>query len=246
MQERTRERLQSVASSPEGKKAFYLQCSRKHAFACWLAIGLNLSSIVAFIAWCLVHARDVRPTWLMLSAAAVVGVPCADFFSGVIHWATDSWLKAKTFDRLGAIAEEHHTHPSHLLDYGFRDYTAYMSLPTFLLFGPMCAVTTLALPPSGGLYFFVLVSIEVCALTFFGTYFHKLGHVRSRSRIVRLLQRAGCLITPREHALHHRGDHGTHYCVVTGWMNPVLDRIRFFRRLEKLVFIVTGAAPRPL
>jgi hypothetical protein len=61
---------------------------------------------------------------------------------------------------------------------------------------------------------------------------------------VRVLQKAGFLITPKEHARHHSGGHDDHYCVVTGWMNPLLDRTGFWRGLERLVHAVTGAVPR--
>lgn len=224
--------------------ALYLRCSAGHALAAWLAIGLHVGCGLTFAVWLATHVELLRPAWLVLPVAGVVGLLGADLFSGAIHWLSDTWFDELTFDRLACIIREHHVYPEHLHDYGFRDHVGYMSLPTVLLFGPVCALLTLLLPPSGFVGFAVLVSAEVCALTFFGTYFHRLGHVRPTGRLVRLLQTAGLLITPREHALHHRGQHITHYCVVTGWMNPLLDATGFWRALEKAISALTGAVPR--
>ena len=49
------------------------------------------------------------------------------------------------------------------------------------------------------------------------------------------LQRLYVLQTPRHHGRHHQGDKNTHYCVVTTFLNPLLEEVGFWRRLEKLV-----------
>ncbi|MBC7779749.1 MAG: hypothetical protein H7125_06525 [Proteobacteria bacterium] len=43
------------------------------------------------------------------------------------------------------------------------------------------------------------------------------------------------LQTPREHARHHQGDKNTHYCTVTNLLNPVLEHLRFWRTLERVL-----------
>ena len=74
---------------------------------------------------------------------------------------------------------------------------------------------------------------------------HKWAHQprRDTPTPVRLLQDLRILQRPSHHAGHHGGERNTHYCVVTEVMNPVLDRLGFWRGLERLV-VPAGDAPR--
>ena len=223
--------------------ALYLYRSKSHTFAGWIGILLNLSCVVGCAAWCIARYRAVEPGWVSFGAALLLGILASDFYTGFVHWLTDTWLDERA-DRVICIAREHHIYPQHILDYTFWDYVAYMCFPTTAVFSPLALLFTLALPPCAPVYVGVLVVLQVSALMFFGTHFHRLGHRASRLRVVRLLQKAGFLITPKEHARHHSGGHDDHYCVLTGWMNPPLDRIGFWRGLERVVQAVTGAVPR--
>lgn len=74
---------------------------------------------------------------------------------------------------------------------------------------------------------------------------HKWTHM-NRARVpapVRWGMRLGLLQDAAHHGAHHRGDKNTAYCVVTPWVNPVLDRLGFWRALERAV-VPPGAAPR--
>ena len=57
------------------------------------------------------------------------------------------------------------------------------------------------------------------------------------------LQDSGIILGRRHHAIHHAAPYLRHYCITTGWMNPLLDRMQFFRRLERGITAVTGAEP---
>lgn len=224
--------------------ALYLQCSRGQALATWLGAGLNLACVAACAVWLVARAGEARPPWPVLAAATLVALFLGDFFSGLIHWATDTWFDEERMTRVVSIAREHHLYPQHILGYGFRDYVGYTSWPAVLFFAPLCAGLMLVPPPSAAVYVAVLVCGEVCLLMFFGTHFHRLGHRWSPNPVVRLLQRTPLLITPRYHAIHHGGTHVTHYCVVNGWANVVCDAIGFWRGLERVVRALTGAVPR--
>jgi ubiquitin-conjugating enzyme E2 variant len=62
--------------------------------------------------------------------------------------------------------------------------------------------------------------------------------------VVGWLQRARLIQSPLHHARHHRGGKNTRYCVVTDFVNPVLDRVDFFPRLERIIARF-GVPPRP-
>ena len=104
------------------------------------------------------------------------------------------------------------------------------------------AVALLALPRPNG---FAATLLCVTALSFSAAavatnVFHRWAHAASPPRVARRLQRLGLILTPMRHALHHRGEHDRAYCVTSGWLNPVLDRLGFFARLERMVGRVAG------
>ena len=76
---------------------------------------------------------------------------------------------------------------------------------------------------------------------------HKWAHmIHSKPHpIVQFLQKAGLIISHEKHHQHHQGNFDSAYCIINGWMNPILDSINFWRGLEYIIFKLTGAVPRP-
>lgn len=72
---------------------------------------------------------------------------------------------------------------------------------------------------------------------------HSWGH-RKCNRVVTALQEAGIVCSPRHHAKHHRDPFSERYCVMSNWLNPLLDLIKFWRMLEMLVFWVLRVRSR--
>ncbi len=70
--------------------------------------------------------------------------------------------------------------------------------------------------------------------------FHKWAHSDHPPRVAVLLQRWGLILSPEHHNIHHALPHDRQYCITVGWMNPLLNRIQFFRGVEAMV-----AAVRP-
>jgi len=62
---------------------------------------------------------------------------------------------------------------------------------------------------------------------------HKWAHMSPAPRWARLLQRAGLALRPNEHACHHQAAHDSRYCISTGWMNPLVDRLGLWSWLER-------------
>ena len=75
---------------------------------------------------------------------------------------------------------------------------------------------------------------------------HKWAHMvhKKPHPIVQFLQKAGLIISHEKHHVHHQGDFDSAYCIINGWMNPILEYINFWRRLENLITKLTGAIPR--
>lgn len=76
---------------------------------------------------------------------------------------------------------------------------------------------------------------------------HKWAH-RTRAEngpVITFLQRIGVLQSPVQHGNHHRGTKDTYYCVITDYLNPVLERLRFWPALEWLIYQLFGVRRRP-
>lgn len=57
------------------------------------------------------------------------------------------------------------------------------------------------------------------------------------------LQEVGLIISRRNHGQHHSSPFDGNYCILTGMCNGLLDDSGFFRRLETIVYRLTGAEP---
>jgi Lipid desaturase domain len=65
-----------------------------------------------------------------------------------------------------------------------------------------------------------------------------------RPCLVVLLQDFGVLQSSKQHANHHKHDKDTNYCVLTNFVNPILDGLGFWRALEWFL-MKCGAKMRP-
>ncbi len=71
--------------------------------------------------------------------------------------------------------------------------------------------------------------------------FHLWAHAASVPASVRWLQRLGLVLSPERHARHHRGEFDRSYCMTSGMLNPLLDRIDLFGRLERRIRGTSGS-----
>jgi ubiquitin-conjugating enzyme E2 variant len=175
----------------------------------------------------IVIALEVIATWLL-----------ADFVSGVVHWAEDSYGR-ETTPVIGRWVVE-----PNLLHH--RDPLAFVRRSWIASSWDLAAVGAMILAAAGlagaltwHVVLFVLIGANANQI-------HKWNHMR-RSSVplgIRALQRLHLLQSARHHAQHHRGTKDSHYCVVTELLNPLLDRLGWWRMLERLLAPVLGL-PRP-
>lgn len=76
---------------------------------------------------------------------------------------------------------------------------------------------------------------------------HKWNHLSEEKRgfLEVLLHDARYLQSAMHHGRHHSGSKYLHYCVITNVVNPVLEIMNFWRRLEWLVERLLGIQKRP-
>ena len=168
--------------------------------------------------------------WGMVALLAV------DFVSGLVHWAEDTFGTAAT-PVVGrwiiAPNELHHRDAGAFVEKGWLASNWDLGMAGLLLGAGAWWV--------GRLDAAVVVFAAGGALA---NQVHKWNHAASRAPwLVRGLWATGVLQRPAHHAGHHGGGKNTHYCVLTPFVNPVLDLTRFWRGLER-VFVPLFGAPR--
>lgn len=154
----------------------------------------------------------------------------ADLLSGCFHWWQDRMLDEDTrLGRLGrwlvAISRLHHIKPLAFLVGSFW----YRNAPTYVLAAVIGFLLWLLTGPSAWLLS-LTIGIGI------STQVHFWAHQPSKApTIVHKLWEARVLQSPKDHAYHHRPPHQDHYCVLTDWVNPVLDKLQVWARLERLI-----------
>ncbi|CAL5010683.1 unnamed protein product [Urochloa decumbens] len=209
-----------------------------------LTLAGSLAILASFLTTARLVAASVSPTADLLAAAmaAAAGYSLADLTTGVYHWLIDNYGGADT-PVLGAqIAafQDHHLRPS-----------AIIHLEPCNNLHVVAGVVAVALPAAGA----ALLPATAAAHSFAGAFaacvmlsvqFHAWAHERP-ARLppgVAALQDAGVLLSPSQHAAHHRKPHNNNYCIVSGMWNGVLDRYKLFEAVEKVIYRATGVQPR--
>lgn len=162
-----------------------------------------------------------------------------DFIAGFFHWAEDTLgtpetpIWGPTFVAPNVL---HHDAPLEMNKiHWFRN-----SLPIYVI----CLVVVGVSWANGWLnwqvWFFAFAGL-------FAQQSHRWSHTPRAilPRFVLFLQRIKIFQDARHHYKHHRGDHSTHFCVGTPWLNPILDGVGFWRMLERWLIPVFGAPRRP-
>jgi plasmanylethanolamine desaturase len=200
------------------------------------------AALAVWLTWRLGTTTPPNHAWI-IPVAAIAGYIAADLMSGIVHWAFDTWGSADT-PVLGASFirpfREHHVDAASITRHDFVETNGNSSLASIPV---LLAASFVPLDGMSGR--FAVTFLLVTSLAVFATnQFHKWAHTEQPGALVRVLQRCR-LILPRDHHLiHHAAPYATHYCITTGWLNPLLHSIDFHRRLERIIVIVTGAEPR--
>lgn len=162
----------------------------------------------------------------------------ADFISGVVHWWEDRAIVGTSrFEFINSVRadnEIHHLKPGHLLTHSY-----WGNINTT---APASWAIALGLVLIGSPLIFILTSLFMG----FGNLIHRFAHTPPGKipRIIRALQELGLFSSPSHHSGHHFRGRGElvsrntaeiRYCVMSDWLNPWLDKIKFFNFLNKLL-----------
>ncbi len=150
----------------------------------------------------------------------------ADFITGVIHWWEDAYGNP-TWPILGKyIVEpnlEHHKNPRRLVkgSYWNRVNTS------------VCVAIIVSII----FYFCGWHSWRMILCLFFcsqGNEIHAISHRtdKENGKFFIFLQKIGIIQNRKTHGWHHKAPYDTNFCVMTEFLNPSLNKIDFWRKLE--------------
>ena len=168
-------------------------------------------------------------------AGAIAGYLLADFVAGAVHWIADRHFDPETLG-IGPMLIEpfraHHDDPLSITRHDFFEVLGNNALVAI----PAAVALAWAPAPRGILgHFGVALALSGLLAAVLTNLFHAWAHARRPPRVARWLQARGLVLTPARHARHHRGAHDRAYCVTSGWLNPLLDRTRFFARIDAFI-----------
>ncbi len=186
--------------------------------------------------------------WLWLVALAIpLSFLWSDLVSGLVHWTADTYFSEDT-PVVGASLVKpfrmHHLYPRDICTHNMVSTVGnvcIIALPVLL----GCFFLLWQWPGSGWLEFAILCVTLMSGATVATNQFHKWAHQENPSRFVRTLQRMRLVLAPSHHEVHHTSPFNKHYCITNGWLNPLLNRIKFFRRLEGLLRFFGAEATKP-
>jgi plasmanylethanolamine desaturase len=209
-----------------------------------VSIGFVFAAL-AFLTYRISGAMARTRDLIGLSGACLVGYLVADFLSGFVHWAGDT-VGDETTPVFGPNFVRpfryHHVDPKDITRHDFIETNGN----NCIVVAPILAFLVLTIPKATGLYFYGAVVVAFTSWFVFCTnQFHKWAHDDDPAGWIRALQRMGLILSPEHHAIHHASPQNKSYCITVGWMNPLLDRIGFFRILEAVITRVSPGALRP-
>jgi ubiquitin-conjugating enzyme E2 variant len=172
-----------------------------------------------------------------IAVEVVATVAAADLVSGTVHWIEDAYARPGV-PLLGRLAEDnlrHHARPRDFLAKSWWESSWDLMLVSAAVIAGAAALGWLT-------WHVVLFAVLVTN----ANQIHKWAHM-SRSelpRAVHWLQRACVLQSARHHGRHHAGRRDSHYCVITNFVNPLLEEVGLWARLERTVERLTGVRRR--
>jgi hypothetical protein len=209
--------------------------------------AMEIASIVTFVSLelFLVYRIWGNPflSALLVLGALVLGYLAADFVSGFVHWAGDTWgstempVLGKAFIR---PFREHHVDEKAITRHDFVETNGNNCLVSIPV-----AIIAVLLPHTSVLWLFASAALGSMIFWVMATnQFHKWSHVDEPGAVVGLLQRLHLILPPDHHRVHHTAPFNKYYCITVGWLNKPLSMVQFFPLAERLITRVTGLLPR--
>ena len=204
---------------------------------CALAGGVCIANLVSQVA-AQPTVGGVVAAVAGVAGSALGGFLAADFASGLFHHGVENYARPgdPIIGELAADFTSHHYFTNNLeasTMAGNMNPAAELMAPLLVglaAWNPHFAVTSAALAVVGG------------ALSSRAS--HRWTHETQPPPMVKTLRRLGLAQSTEDHREHHKAPWATNFCILNGSLNPVLDKVHFWRKYEKAIYDVTGAEPK--
>jgi len=196
-----------------------------------MARWVELLGIVVFCGFSSVFGMQTHALWSgiwdvpTVVASAVAAYAAADFVSGMVHLFCDNFFSEDTplLGRLIGPFREHHRDPTGIAR---RSIAEVSNSSCWGVIGTYCLVLSGGLPDS---LFASTFWLGFGCSVYLTNAVHRWTHSSRVPRAVVWLQGARVFMRPDAHDRHHRTGTAA-YCVLAGWLNPLLDAIPEPRR----------------
>lgn len=215
------------------------ELERRSSRAHWL---LELSGILAFavlaalIGYQVYLGAAALGLFWVLPVLVLPAYLAADLASGLVHFLADNFGSEQTPvlgpNFIGPF-RDHHVDPEGITRNGFVDNNGNNCLASLPLMLPVWLLVPVSSTVWG--YLFGAFFLVVCLAVFLTNQFHKWAHMDEPPAWVRRLQTWNVILSKEHHDVHHESPYDTYYCITVGFWNPLLDRLRFFERAERLI-----------
>lgn len=193
-----------------------------------IAVGMVTAALAILARRLWLGAGSIADAVMILVMLAA-GYLLADLLTGFVHWFCDTFFD-ETTPALGpgliGPFREHHRDPLLMTRHSFLELTgsSFRAMtPLLVLFVWRGAQLPLAVAAFG----FALATGAVAT-----NLLHRWAHDPAPPAFARVLHRLGVVLTPSRHARHHAPPYAAGYCVTTGWMNPLCERLGIWRHAE--------------
>jgi plasmanylethanolamine desaturase len=168
----------------------------------------------------------MEPVWITIQIFLIwLG---ADLLTGLVHWWQDTYGNP-TWPIIGKYVVKpnlkHHDDPRAMLQVSYWNRCGASVVAGIVIIGILllCNASWQA--------------IVLFAFSSQGNEIHAMAHRtdKENGKIIMFLQKIGIVQRRRTHGWHHKAPYETNFCVMTEFLNPPLNRIGFFPKLERLI-----------
>jgi len=237
--------------STSGDSTFQLRKQNASVLAAgydWKKRSLEWFSAIVFFAGFATGIAKTLPLvsfdnlWLC-AAACILSMGFADIFSGLLHWAADTWgnMETPVFRTFIRSFREHHVDPFQITRHDFIETNG----DTCLVLIPVIIALDLGQPRAGSDadLFVLLFGVSLSFWVVMTNQIHKWAHMLRPPAFIKVFQ-GNAFLDRKNHQVHHHTPFDRHYCITNGWLNGILGSIGFWKRMELAITHATGAQPR--
>lgn len=165
----------------------------------------------------------------MIFVNIILLILITDLLTGTVHWWEDAYGNPnwKYLGKSVVIPNiEHHKTPRGFFKGNFVDRIK-LSLIIAIILGII-------------FYFLDVINWQVIFCLAYGSLANEIHAITHRTdkengKIICALQKIGLIQSRRMHGLHHTSPYDINYCVLTNYLNPILNKIGFWQKIETAI-----------